>query len=137
MAVSSATNAGIFNPKVIRIALTGVAATTGGAVAGVLNPLGVDLIVYQAVVQTTTESTGAANLDIGIGATATTSNDTLFDGIAVGTAALLKAASVTHGTNGFGAVKWGAAQYLTVTGSASTAGLVGVLYVIAVEEDVV
>jgi hypothetical protein len=125
MAVSSATLVGLARPFRITVPLTGVAATTGGAIAGVLNPFGVDLLIVGTAVRTTTFSTGAANIDVGIGATATTSNDTLIDGLAVGTAAKTASGDIAHGTNGLGVRVWGDDEYLTVTGSADSSGLVG------------
>jgi hypothetical protein len=62
---------------------------------------------------------------VGIGATATTSNDTLIDGLAVGTAAKTASGDIAHGTNGLGVRVWGDDEYLTVTGSADSSGLVG------------
>jgi hypothetical protein len=132
MAVSSANLKGLSKLVRVDVTLTGVAATTGGAIAGVLNPFGVDLLIVSSALRTTTFSTGAANLDVGIGATATTSNDTLFDGLAVGTAVKSAHGAIAHGTNGVGSRVWGAAEYLTVTGSADSSGLVGELFVFGV-----
>ncbi len=120
---------GKFDPLVAEYDLVGLVATTGGAVGGFANPFGFDVIVNYAVLRTTTFSTGAANLDIGIGATATTSNDLLFDGIAVGTAVKTVNSTVAGGTNGTGSVLWADDTFLTVTGSASTAGLVAKLII--------
>jgi hypothetical protein len=111
------------------IELAGVAATTGGAIAGVANPEGADLIITRCILRTTTHSTGAANLDIGIGASATTSNDTLLDGIAVGSAGKIADNIDDQGTNGQSYQLWGASQFLTVTGSATTVGMVGKLFI--------
>jgi hypothetical protein len=111
------------------IPLTSTTATTGGAVAAKLNPEGQTLLITRCVLYTTSFSTGAANLDIGIGANATTSDDTLLDGIAVGTAVKIADNIKDKGTEGLERQIWGATQYLTATGSASTAGLAGNIYV--------
>lgn len=110
--------------------IAGVAATTGGAILGAANPEGEDLIITGVVLDRTTKSTGAANADIGIGATATTSADNLIDGVDVGAAEGLTGNDVDgQGTNGKQNQLWTSGQFLTVTGSATTVGLVGKLYV--------
>jgi hypothetical protein len=111
------------------VTLTPTAATTGGAVASVKNPEGADLLITRVVLRTTAFSTGAADLNIGIGATATTEDDTLIDGIAVGTAVKIADNIKEKGTNGLERKLWPAAHFLTVTGSATTAGLAGKVYV--------
>lgn len=108
-----------------------VALGVGTGNAGVLNlanPEGVDLIVTRLVVNTTTPSTGAANIDAGIGASGA-SADNLIDGQAVGTAAKVLDNVSDGGTNGKARQKWAAADYLTITASADPAGLVGHAYV--------
>jgi hypothetical protein len=111
------------------VPLTATTATTGGAVAAAANPEGAELLVLRCILRTTAHSTGAANLDIGIAANATTTNDTLIDGIAVGSAAKIADNIKEKGTNGLERQLWGATEFLTATGSASTAGLAGNIYV--------
>lgn len=111
------------------VTLTAATTTTAGAVAAVANPLGVDLIITQVIVRTTTQSTGAAALDIGVAANATTSSDTLIDGLSVATAPIV---SSTPGTNGAVPRVWGASQYVTATASATLAGMVGTLHLICI-----
>jgi hypothetical protein len=111
------------------IDLTAATVTTAGAVASVKNPEGAALIVTRAVLRTTTHSTGAATLDIGIAANGTTSSDNLLNAIAVGTAAKVADNTIDGGTNGKGAVLWAANHFLTATASATTAGMVGKLYI--------
>lgn len=110
-------------------ALTAATVTTGGAVLSLANPEGVDLIVTDFILDVTTEATGAATVDAGIGASATTSDDSLIDGADVGTAAGTFDNTDNKGTNGGRAVKWAADEYLTVTASATLAGLVGNAYI--------
>lgn len=109
--------------------IAGVAATTGGAVLSVLNPFGEDVVVTNTVLLVTTKSTGAANANIGIGAAATTDGDNLLDGVDVGTAAGVFDAAEDGGTNGRTRQLWESDQYLNVTGSDTTAGLVGKLFI--------
>lgn len=112
-----------------KAALTASTTTTGGDALSLLNPEGEDLIVTRCLIDVTTPATGAATADVGIGATATTSDDTLLDGVDIGTAAILADNIENPGTNGKALVKWPADEYLTVSPSASLAGLVGSAYV--------
>lgn len=105
-------------------AIAGVVATTGGAIAGILNPEGRALLVLGLAIYKSTPSTGAANVDAGIAADATTSSDTLIDGAALNGAGTL-CTGANAGTNGKVGQVWGATQYLTLTGSADSSGLVG------------
>ena len=110
-------------------ALTAGTTTTGGDVLALANPEGVDLIVTLLILDVTTPATGTPSVDAGIAADATTSADNLIDGCAVGLAAGSYNSIVNAGEHGEGCVKWGADEYLTVTPSASAAGLVGNYYV--------
>lgn len=111
------------------VALTAATDTTAGGVLSLANPEGVDLILPGGgfVLDITTASDGAAAVDAGIAANGTTSSDTLIDGASVATAAVLDNVA-DKGTNG-GPVKWGSAQYLTITASADASGLVGNAYI--------
>lgn len=112
-----------------KFALAG-AADTGGGIASVANPEGVTLIVEGLVLDVTTKATGACTADAGIAANGTTLNDTLIDGVDVGTAAITADDQKNAGTNGAGARRWGASEFLTVsTASGASAGLVGSGYV--------
>lgn len=106
-------------------ALTATTATTGGAVLSLANPEGADLIITRLLLDVTTGSTGAANLTGGVAAAATTANDGLITATAAGSGAVLMDSANTTGR----AQKWGANQFLNVTGSGSTAGMVGKAYV--------
>jgi hypothetical protein len=116
-------------PRFMEITLTGVVAITGGAVGSAVNPVSGSIMITRAILRTTAFSTGAANLDIGIAANATTSNDTLLDGIAVGTAVKVADNINDAGTNGKARQLMTTGQYITVTGSADSSGLAGKLYV--------
>lgn len=114
------------------VALTATSATTGGAVAAVANPFGYDVFIIRAIVDVTTVSTGAATLDVGVAANGTTSNDTLLDGVDVNAATGTFDNITNKGTNGKATKKWGSSQYVTATGSATTAGMVGTLTLLCV-----
>jgi hypothetical protein len=73
----------------------------------------------------TTASTGASTIDYGIGTTATTSNDTLMDGLS-GAATGFFDNTKNIGTNGVGVKKLAAGSYVTGSqASGDTTGLVG------------
>lgn len=120
--------------KVAKTALTGAAihAGTGGVVAW-QNPEASAILITRVVLDLTTVSTGACTLDIGVTATsATTSSDTLLDGIdanaAIGVFDSMNAA-LDSGANAL-AQKLAAAKWVTIdekTGDAT--GLVANLYV--------
>jgi len=116
----------------LKLTIAGAAATTGGGIGSILNPEGVDLLIIRTFLYARTGSTGAANLGVGIGATATTSaTDILssFDGIeaTIGSKAFYCQAVSVNETQE--AVVWEDDEYLTVTGSATTVGLDADLYV--------
>lgn len=110
------------------IPVSGVASTAEAGIVSQLNPEGVDLIITKVVFDRTTKSTGAANVDIGVAATAATS-DNLMDGLDVGAAEGLADNVTNKGSNGLPQVVWESDGYLTMTGSATTAGMRGNLYV--------
>lgn len=116
----------------IKIALTAVTGTTAGGGGTIANPEGEDVMITRAWLDVTTPATGAANVDVGVGATAATSSDNLIDGQSVGgggTTDIRLDNIMDHGTNGKPIMRWGSTEYVTVTASASLAGLVGNLYV--------
>lgn len=111
-----------------RAALTAATTTTGGAVLSVANPEGVKLLITRFILHIITASNGAATVDAGIAANGTTSADTLIDGKSVATAGAFD--NITDkGSNGLPLREWGASQYVTVTASATLAGLVGYAYI--------
>jgi hypothetical protein len=116
------------------VALTAATGTTAGAVVSIANPLGVDLLIVDAILRTTTESTGAATVDIGVAAGAATASDTLFDGLSLATAAKIADArnDTDTGTNGLVPRLWPAASFVTGTASATLAGMVGRLHLVCI-----
>lgn len=112
-----------------KVALTAVTTTTAGGALSIPNPEGVDLIVTRLVLDITTPATGVATVDAGIAANGTTSADNLIDAGDVGTAAAVLDNIEDGGTNGQAAIKWTSTQHLTITASATLAGLVGNAYI--------
>lgn len=107
-----------------RVALTAATDTTAGGVLSLANPEGVRLIVTDLFLDVQTGSSGAATVDAGIAANGTTSSDNLIDGCSVATAGAFDN-NTDKGTNGKTRQVWSTTQYLTITASATTAGLVG------------
>ena len=112
--------------------ITGAAGTTGGAIGSFANPEGVLLGITRAFFYFRTGSTGAANLAVGVAATATTSDADLF-----GTSDCIEATvggKMVYGPTAQIAVTqnpvtlWTSTTYVTVTGSGSTVGLDADLY---------
>lgn len=115
------------------LAITG-ASGSSGVFASLANPFGYDVIITDAVLRITTQSSGASTLDIGVGANATTSNDGLFDGLSGAAAGLFSnALAANAGTNGRPAQLWTSSTFLNVAeASGNVDALVGVLYVTAI-----
>jgi len=117
------------------IPFTGVPATAGGAVGSWAPPQGAPIHITRAVVVTTTFSTGAANLSVGVAANKTTSATNLIPATAVGTAIkdidsittqIIAATAAESGISNLVVALTGT-QAVTITGSADTTGLVGFL----------
>lgn len=110
--------------------LAGVATFAGADLLNLANPEGVDLIITNFIVKTTVVSTGACTIDAGVAATGV-SNDELIDGLDVNGALVLESNhdQVTGGTVAEHEVPWDSDEYLTITPSAASTGLVGTYYV--------
>lgn len=119
-----------FSGGYIEIPLTGALLFAGGEVAAVANPEGVPLIITDVKIYVDTPSTGAANLSVGLAADATTSDTDMINALAVNGAITGLAYHGMTALAAKGAAQvWGTTQYLTATGSASTVGFVGRLFV--------
>ena len=116
---------GAFDEGRFRVQLTAATVTDGGAVLSVANPEGVALYITRFLVITTSPSAGAATIDAGVAANGTTSSDTLIDGASVASAAKVLDNGKDGGTNGKIGQPWGTSQFVTITASATVAGLVG------------
>lgn len=114
----------------LEIPLTGALLFAGGEIASVANPEGVPLIIVDVKIYVDTPSTGAANINVGINASATTSDTDMINGLAINGAITGKA---YHGMTALAAKGeaqvWGATDYITATGSADTRGFTGRLFV--------
>lgn len=103
---------------------------TKGGVIKLLNPFGFEVLITRMIVDVTTKTTGACTIDAGVDADGATGNDTLLDGLDIGTATILTDNLETPGTNGQSCVKWGSTQYLVASmASGAAAGGVGSVYV--------
>lgn len=107
----------------------GVAATTGGAILAWANPENVPIFIDRVEIDVQTKSTGAANISVGVAANGTTSAANLIDTYAIGATEKMVNNIDDKGTNGKSVQKMTATQFLTITGSATTAGLVADVYV--------
>ena len=114
----------------LEIPLTGLVATTGGGIASVLNPEGVPLIIVDVKIYVDTPSTGGANIACGINASAVTSDTDLINALAINGAITGLAYHGMTALAAKGAAQvWGAAEYITATGSADSSGFTGRLFV--------
>ncbi len=114
----------------VEIPLVGNALFAGGEIAAVPNPEGVPLIIEDVKLYVDTPSTGACNLNAGLAADAVTSDTDLISALGINGSITGKA---YHGMTALAAKGeaqvWGTSQYLTVTGSASSEGFAGRLFV--------
>lgn len=96
-----------------------------GGVFSLVNPEGIDLIIKRVILNVTTKSTAGCTVDVGVAATSI-SNDTLLDGLDVGTATGIFDNIENQGTNGDSCIPWPTGYYLTATkATGAAAGLVG------------
>lgn len=119
---------------VLAIKITGVASTDNGGIGAVLNPEGVNCVILRTTFYAHTPSTGAANLGVGVAANATTkatdilndldaqtmTADTMWNGHAMQNTAKTQISAPAL---------WQAGYYITFTGSATTVGFEGYLFV--------
>lgn len=114
------------------VTITGGTATAGGGQAAIPNPEGVDLVLADAFLAVTANSTGATNLTVGTAASGTVAATSMLGATAMAAAAGSVFALFNHGT-AVGAAstpqKWGSADYLNVAASADASGLSAILFV--------
>lgn len=119
---------------ILAIKITGVASTDNGGIGAVLNPEGVNCVILRTTYYAHTPSTGAANLSVGVGATASTAATDILNAM---DAAAATADTMWNGHQMQNTAKtqitapalWQSGYYITFTGSASTVGLEGYLFV--------
>jgi len=113
------------------IQITGVASTDNAGVGQIANPEGVKLLILRSTLYVKTQSSGAANLGIGVAASGAKGTDILNDlamGAAPGKWYNGHAMQNTAKTEITAPAVWDTDKYVTFTGSASTAGLDATLY---------
>jgi len=115
------------------VAITGGTATAAGGQAAIPNPEGVDLIIDSWKLAVLANSTGAANLTIGTAASGTVAANSLITTTAIAAAAGSVYTGIVGGTvaaqNVTTTNKWGSADYINVTASASAAGFSALLFI--------
>ena len=114
----------------IKIPLSGAALFAGGEIGSRLNPEGVPLIITDVKLYVATPSTGACNMNCGIAATATASDTDMINALAINGALTGLAYHGMTALAAKGAAQvWAAGEFITATGSASSAGFTGTLFV--------
>jgi hypothetical protein len=124
-------------PNIAVVPLTATSATTGGAVGDWQPPEGVEVLLLRAYILVTTASTGAANLSVGQASSATTSATNLIPATSVHTTgavidsftAQIQAATAAESALSPLLVPMPVGNFVTFTGSASTAGMVATAYI--------
>ena len=116
----------------MKIKLTGAVSAANAGLGQVANPEGVNLAITRAFIYARTGSTGAANLDIGIGASGAKASDVcsamdMIEATIGGDVTYLPAAQAAE-TDSPTAI-WTPTTYLTFTGSADSTGLDADVYV--------
>ena len=114
-----------------KILITGVASTDNAGIGQVLNPEGVKLLILRTLLYARTGSTGAGNLDVGVGTTGVKATDILstFDMIEATIGAKAFNCQAVPANETEEAVIWEAGEYITFTGSATSVGLDADLYI--------
>ncbi len=115
-----------------KFTLTGAVSAANAGLGEIANPEGVTLGIVRAFIYARTGSTGAANLDMGIGASGAKTSDIcsamdVVEATVGGDLTFLPAAQAAE-TDSPTAL-WTSSTYLTATGSADTTGLDADVYV--------
>ena len=110
--------------------ITGVASTTAAAQGSIANPFGASVNILRAYVVPSVESTGSANLGIGITTAAAKStsilNDDDMNGVTIGKA--IMCFTITAAEAAVAPAIWESDKFLTFSASATLVGFVGTLY---------
>lgn len=116
----------------LSIAITGAASTDNAGLGSLANPFGVNVVILRSTLYVGTASTGAANLGIGVTTAAAKATDILNDldinGATEGGFYNGHAMQNTAKTAITAPAVWTTSKYVTLTGSASTVGFTGTLY---------
>lgn len=115
----------------MKIAIAGVASAANAGIGEIINPEGVRLGITRTYAYFATGSTGAANFDVGVGVSGAKATDILstFDCIEATVGAKLFSCQAAGASETEEAVIWEIGEYITFTGSATTVGLAGDLYI--------
>ena len=118
----------------LSVPVTGTTSTTGGAMCSVANPEGATVYILRSYLVVTTASTGAATINVGVGATATTDASDMISALAINGAITNKiyngnTIQATTKTEVTAPAAWTATTFVNATGSASSAGFTGTLYI--------
>lgn len=118
----------------LSVPVTGTTATTGGAMCSLANPEGVTVHILRAYLRVDSASTGAANITVGVAANGTTEATDIINALAINGSIAGKiyngnAIQVTTKTEVTAPAAWTADKFVTCTGSASSAGFAGTLYI--------
>jgi hypothetical protein len=116
----------------LKIKLTGAVSAANAGLGEVANPEGVTLGIVRVFAYFRTGSTGAANLDVGVGASGAKASDVcsamdMVQATVGGKLVHLPAVQVAETENP--TAKWTSSTYLTFTGSADSTGLDADVYV--------
>jgi hypothetical protein len=117
---------------VLVIKVTGAAVTANAGLGAIANPEGVDLLILRTTWFVDVESTGSANISIGVTTVAAAATDILNALDANGAAGKAyngHAMQNSAKTEITAPAIWSAAKYITITGSATSAGMVAYLMV--------
>ena len=120
-----------FYSGMLVIDITGVASTDNAGQGSILNPFGEDVNILRGYIVPSVESTGSANLSIGVTTAAAAATDILnaddMNGVTIGKPINCFANDPGAKTVMVPAI-WEDDKYLTFTASASLVGFVGKLY---------
>lgn len=118
----------------LAIKIVGVASAAAGGIGSVKNPEGVNCVILRTTFYSHVASTGSATLSVGIGATAASSNTDILNALDANT---MTADTMWNGhvmqnsakTQITAPALWTKDYYITFTGSATTVGFEGYLFV--------
>lgn len=117
---------------VMVIKVTGAATTDAAGLGSIANPEGVDLLILRTTWFVDTESAGSANISIGVTTAAAAATDILNALDANGAAGKAyngHAMQNSAKTEITAPAIWSSSKYITITGSASSAGMVAYLMI--------
>ena len=118
----------------LSVPVTGTTSVVGGAMCSVANPEGQTVYILRSYLVVTTASTGAANINVGVGATATTDASDMINALAINGAITNKiyngsTIQATTKTEVTAPAAWTATTFVNATGSADSTGFAGTLYI--------